>query len=518
MKPASKIELAPSRKGRKGRKDKKAIPSIIHHPRFHPVVLAIALLVVRMRIGFRFHSLTTPTAFPMSPLLNPAKLSRADLLNYLYEHASKARCVSLVGVNNVGKSWLLRDFRRPEMQMALRPDLANALHIFYVDCNRMLEVSEQAFYELILRVMLQHLRQDETALRDRIVAAYDQLISPPSKLHIPLSFNQAITALVESRSSQAVFVFDEFDSAFRALDGRAFLNLRALKDRYGDALSYVTATHRRLIHLRMGEDVDDFIELFGANVRYVPPMGEADAREVIDACAREMQARFDDADMAFLLNQSGGHPVLLEMACRKLAQITGLRQRTASEDQLIHREVRDLLRRDPGVIAECQKIWRDLTDQEQTALEGLFSPDRNPQPEAMDELRRKGVLVANGDEPQVFAALFEDFLMRRLEEGRTPRQGVRVDVESGVVTVDGRPVENLTRLEFRLLLLLYGRMNKICDKYSIVESVWGEEYVDEVYDSAIEKLVSRLRRKIEPDPSHPRYIVTVRGRGYKLVG
>jgi two-component system response regulator RegX3 len=38
-----------------------------------------------------------------------------------------------------------------------------------------------------------------------------------------------------------------------------------------------------------------------------------------------------------------------------------------------------------------------------------------------------------------------------------------------------------------------------------------------VDDTRIEKLVSRLRAKIEPDPSTPRYIVTVRGRGYKLV-
>jgi len=454
----------------------------------------------------------------VSPLLNPPKLSRADLLGYLYARASKARCVSLVGVNNVGKSWLLRDFRRPEVRAQIRPDLAAPIHIFYIDCNRMLEVSEQAFYELVLRVLMQHLDKEEGALRSHIAEAYDQLISPPSKLHIPLSFNQAITALVESRSSQAVLVFDEFDSAFRALAGRAFLNLRALKDRYGDALSYVTATHRRLIHLRMGEDVDDFIELFGADVRFVPPMGEGDARELIAACGQEMEARFDEADIAFLLAQSGGHPVLLELACRKLAQITGLRQRTASEDQLIHREVRDVLRRDPGVIAECQKIWRDLTDPEQTALESLFSPDPQVAPEAIDELRRKGILMANGDAPQVFAALFADFLMRRMAVRREPRKGVRVDVESGVVTVDGRPVENLTRLEFRLLLLLYGRMNKICDKYSIVESVWGEEYVDVVYDSAIEKLVSRLRKKIEPAPSNPRYIVTVRGRGYKLVG
>ncbi len=471
-----------------------------------------------MKGGLVFHPSCSPGISIVSPLLNPPKISRADLLHYLYEHAAKARCVSLVGVNNIGKSWLLRDFRRPEVRDRVRPDLTRGIHIFYIDCNRMLEVSEQAFYELILRVLMQHLSEEDAALRARIAAAYDQLIDPPSKIHIPLSFNQAITALVESRSSQAVLVFDEFDSAFRALDGRVFLNLRALKDRYGDALSYVTATHRRLIHLRMGEDVDDFIELFGANVRYVTPMSDADARELILACGQEMEATFDEVDITFLLAQSGGHPVLLELACRKLAQITGLRQRTVSEDQLIHREVRDLLRRDPGVIAECQKLWRDLTDQEQAALESMFSPEHTATPEAVDELRRKGILIGEDDAPQVFAALFEDFLVRHMVGRRAPRKGVRVDVESGLVTVDGRSVDNLTRLEFRLLLLLYGRMNKICDKYSIVESVWGEEYVDEVYDSAIEKLVSRLRKKIEPDPANPRYIITVRGRGYKLVG
>jgi two-component system response regulator RegX3 len=66
------------------------------------------------------------------------------------------------------------------------------------------------------------------------------------------------------------------------------------------------------------------------------------------------------------------------------------------------------------------------------------------------------------------------------------------------------------------LLLLYGRLGKICDKYEVVEAVWGEEYLDQVDDARIEKLVSRVRQKIEPDAANPRYLVTVRGRGYKL--
>ena len=93
---------------------------------------------------------------------------------------------------------------------------------------------------------------------------------------------------------------------------------------------------------------------------------------------------------------------------------------------------------------------------------------------------------------------------------------LRVDVESGNVWVEGRPIEPLTKLEYRLLRLLYENANKLCDKYRIVKEVWGEDYIDQVDDSRIEKLVSRLRRKIEPDPAHPQFIITVRGRGYKL--
>ena len=95
--------------------------------------------------------------------------------------------------------------------------------------------------------------------------------------------------------------------------------------------------------------------------------------------------------------------------------------------------------------------------------------------------------------------------------------GLQLDPDSGEVWVEGAKVPTLTNLEYRLLLLVYGRLNKICSKYDVVEAVWGEEYIDEVDDARIEKLVSRLRQKIEPAPSNPRYLVTVRGRGYKLV-
>ena len=60
--------------------------------------------------------------------------------------------------------------------------------------------------------------------------------------------------------------------------------------------------------------------------------------------------------------------------------------------------------------------------------------------------------------------------------------------------------------------LLYQNSNRIVDKYQIVKDVGGDEGLREVDDARIEKLVSRLRQKVEPDAANPVYITTVRGR------
>ena len=91
-----------------------------------------------------------------------------------------------------------------------------------------------------------------------------------------------------------------------------------------------------------------------------------------------------------------------------------------------------------------------------------------------------------------------------------------MDTASGTVSVNGKPIESLTALEYKLMLLLFQNHDRLIDKYQIVTSVWGESYIDEVDDARIEKLVSRLRQKIEPDPANPRFLTTVRGRGYRL--
>jgi two-component system response regulator RegX3 len=90
---------------------------------------------------------------------------------------------------------------------------------------------------------------------------------------------------------------------------------------------------------------------------------------------------------------------------------------------------------------------------------------------------------------------------------------VRMDVERHVVSVDGEPVA-LPLKEFDLLELLMRNAGRVLTRVQLIDRVWGSDYVGDT--KTLDVHVKRLRAKIEPDPANPKYLVTVRGLGYKL--
>lgn len=90
---------------------------------------------------------------------------------------------------------------------------------------------------------------------------------------------------------------------------------------------------------------------------------------------------------------------------------------------------------------------------------------------------------------------------------------VRMDIERHVVTVDGGVVQ-LPLKEFELLELLLRNAGRVLTRGQLIDRVWGADYVGDT--KTLDVHVKRLRSKIEPEPSAPRFIVTVRGLGYKF--
>lgn len=93
--------------------------------------------------------------------------------------------------------------------------------------------------------------------------------------------------------------------------------------------------------------------------------------------------------------------------------------------------------------------------------------------------------------------------------------GLEIIPERHQVFVDDKEVV-LTGKEFQILLLLAQNRGRVFSKEQIYDCVWNNEYV---YDERnMTAYINKIRRKIEPNPARPRYILTVWGVGYKFNG
>ena len=160
-------------------------------------------------------------------------------------------------------------------------------------------------------------------------------------------------------------------------------------------------------------------------------------------------------------------------------------------------------------------------------------------------LRREGgvpiiMLTARGDESDKLVGLelgADDYLtkpfspkelvarvravLRRVEGLAAPQDLIRVgeDVEIDVpqmrVTVAGRPAE-LTLTEFQLLATMARQPGRVFTRAQLLDAVRGVAV--ESYERAIDAHIKNIRRKIEPDPRSPRYLLTAYGVGYRFAG
>lgn len=91
--------------------------------------------------------------------------------------------------------------------------------------------------------------------------------------------------------------------------------------------------------------------------------------------------------------------------------------------------------------------------------------------------------------------------------------GLRIDTESREVHADGRAVE-LTPTEFELLSTLASRPRAAFTRRTLIEAVWGRDWFGD--DHVVDVHVGNLRKKLDDNPSEPRFVRTVRGVGYTM--
>ena len=94
---------------------------------------------------------------------------------------------------------------------------------------------------------------------------------------------------------------------------------------------------------------------------------------------------------------------------------------------------------------------------------------------------------------------------------------VRIDYGSRSVTAAGKEI-HLTPTEYKVLVLLSQNAGKALSHEYMIKEIWGP-FTSETYSSELQALrvnIANIRKKLEPDPARPRYILTETGVGYRM--
>lgn len=406
----------------------------------------------------------------MHPWSNHPQYYREKEVQVLNTTLNAGECVSLIGLSGMGKSNLLG-------YLAYRSSTIDTEGPEYVliDCNRIQEINPSSFFQLAVSRLRAHLEPEQNELPQIDGDGFIEL-------------EKMIASIITQTSRTLALLLDGFDDL--ALEAnRPFFNLlRALRDTHKYRLTYLLATRQPLTELADAEKIREFDDLFVDNQMWLNPLAEADARWTLHRYEERHNCSFDDSANEALLNLSGHHPGLLV----SLASAWPEGKLEQPSSWLGHSRV----------ARECELLWGDLPEMMRSAAYDL--------PIADDTLHEAGVAV----EGRLFSPVFESFvrnlrgteLSLNASTGEVFRGGIRLDIA-------------LTPKEHELLAYFLDHQNVICEKDELIQAVWPEDKVFEhgVRDDSLAQLVRRLRVKVEPDPSTPSFLLTIAGRGYRMI-
>jgi hypothetical protein len=422
---------------------------------------------------------------------------------------------SVIGISGTGKSNLLQFMLRDDVRKRYLGERWDSYLPVLIDSHRVRDLTEWGVFELLLHSILEQVEglelTEETV--SRLEYRYEEVVKSENPLLAQRYFELAVHTLCHQYEYKVAFLFDQFDEIWRDLPSRLFANLRGVRDKHKYKLCYVVATRDELSRIREDiDDVEDFWELASLNVLGLKPFSRADARWIIQHWIVRTGATFGDQEASALIKIAGTHPAILRAAFWVVND---------GEADVAGEHAMEQLLQNPRVWGECLKVWDSIAEDEQGALLNLASGARRAQIplDVTHLLELKGLINSDGDgSSAIFCPLFAEFVVRQRS---SPGRGIRIDMQRRIVQVEGRTVDNLTPLEFELLKHLCENQGRVCTREQLIRHLYPDEYEQTkggIADNRVDAVVMRLRKKVEIDPSRPRYVRNVRGVGYIMSG
>jgi hypothetical protein len=305
--------------------------------------------------------------------------------------------------------------------------------------------------------------------------------------------------------------------------------LRSLRDRFKETLSYIVGMHQAVAYLPEPALLGDMYELFDSRVCYVGAFSATDARHMLIELLRGAPTPPTEADITAMLRLCGGFASLLRATGD--IWLLGKLQRQAVGQWC------DILLDQVAIRYRLERLWRGLTQEEKLALaeiqkrmgnkaaqvggEDIRSVAAGPLPTSQrnpvaQDLATKGCCSYDHTGWWINSDLLAAYIGRN---SGTVRGRIWFDMPTRMIYQGQKPIDSLTPLEFAILRFLILNAHARHTSDSIIDQAWPpDENTHAITPNNLQVHISSIRKKIEPNPSAPRYLITWNGRpgGYQF--
>jgi Transcriptional regulatory protein, C terminal len=455
---------------------------------------------------------------------------RASEIGTLAGWISSGVSGSVVGLAGCGRSNLLRFLcEHPTVLQSYLLDASQAIVLIPIDLYDLPSDNLSNLYRTILHAffwvrerLAPPLAQIATDLYLEHRATTDPFLTQTALYELLLAFQGA--------EVRVVLVMNRFDRFCETSTPQMVNTLRSLRDRFKETLSYIVGMRQEVAYLPDPAILGDMLELFDSHICHVGAMTADDSRHMLANVLHTALARPSDADVEAMLRFSGGFPSML----KAIAQwwILTPQHPPAPADWLAP------LFDNAAIQHRLERLWQGLTQEEKLALSEVHKqhivqrqvperetsaevrlrrgPSRDRSLAVLQSLAAKGCCVHDGASWWVNGELLATFVARLT--GRI-RGRIWLDEPARIIYQGQQPIDDLTPLEFNILrfLITHPRMRHTSDM--IIDNVWPEEENKEaVTPNNLQVHISSIRRKLEPNPAAPRFLITWHGRpgGYQF--
>lgn len=436
---------------------------------------------------------------------------RKELTPQIIKQLEDSNSSLIIGLHAIGKSNFLR-FLKKLPEKTFRGD--KTVLIVLVDLNEITGPSEIEFFRLFLKRLTEAIH-----FSIKIVAEdkkftnelYLEAIKSEDQLLILEQIRKLINFFCNIKKIKLGVLMDRFERTYKYFSAYFFDNLRSLRDSAKENFCYVIAVNKDPLMECSLEKIEELYEIIGSYTFYLGPYNKEDSFNIIEQELKNIGRSLTTNQKESIYKKAGGHPRLMKDCLRLLNKIGD----NYDDEKIFPRIIED-----PMVQMELKLILSNLSKEEQSVLTRLaFGETASMYPDKiLQSLKNYGLLT---DELKIFCPIFEEFLRKnevlQREITNIPDRGIYFEGTTQRVFLDAQEItEKLTNQENKLLLYLYAHPMKICERDEVAKSIWGEEASEGVSDEAIDQVVARLRSKIEKEKRSPRYIITVRGRGFQF--